>query len=286
MITIAELMTEMRASFRAANLDDPAAEARILLEGMTGYDRTALLTRGDDVVHPDIEVRLRSAVLRRLAGEPPFRILGKRSFYGLEFILSSATLEPRQDTEILVDAVLAQVKNRKDEALRILDLGTGTGAICQALLANLPKASGIGSDLSREALTTASINAHENGLTDRFQAIESHWFEKIEGQFDVIVSNPPYIASDVISTLDREVRDHDPILALDGGEDGLDAYRELARNALPYLCENSIVAVETGFDQRFSVTDIFSSSGYRVIAAVKDYGGNDRVLVFTAEKRP
>jgi release factor glutamine methyltransferase len=219
-------------------------------------------------------------VERRTRGEPPYRILGRRSFYGLEFKLSQATLEPRPDTEILVEAVLEELQGRENEPFAILDLGTGTGAICQALLSQLPNARGVGADLSPDALATAQENATLNGLSTRFEVRQSDWFEKMSGTYDVIVSNPPYIAGKVIPLLEREVRDFDPHLALDGGDDGLDAYREIAAKARPFLKEGGLIAVETGFDQRRSVEEIFRKHGFRLIKARKDYGGNDRVQIF------
>jgi release factor glutamine methyltransferase len=280
MTTLDAAMVYVRGRFLRAGIEEPAAEARIIVGGLLSLERTDFITRGNAHLAPEDESRIRDAVERRIDGEPPYRILGRRSFYGLEFGLSQATLEPRPDTEILVDAVLEELKGREDEPLLILDLGTGTGAICQALLSRLPDARGVGSDLSPDALATAKENAAINGLADRFEVRQSDWFENISGAYDVIVSNPPYIASKVIPLLDREVRDFDPHLALDGGDDGLDAYRAIAANARPFLKENGLIAVETGFDQRHSVEEIFRKSGFRVIAARKDYGGNDRVQIF------
>lgn len=280
MTTLAEMMNHVRNAFMAAGVEDPAAEARIIVGGLLGLDRIDFITRGEDHLSLADEARIHEAVGRRTRGEPPYRILGQRSFYGLEFKLSQGTLEPRPDTEILVDAVLDELKGREREPLAILDLGTGTGAIALALLSHLPKAMGLGVDVSGDALVTAQENAALNGLADRFEVRQSDWFEKISGTYDVIASNPPYIASKVIPSLDREVRDFDPQLALDGGDDGLNAYRAIAANARPFLKENGLIAVETGFDQRVSVEEIFLKHGFRLIKARKDYGGNDRVQIF------
>jgi len=172
------------------------------------------------------------------------------------------------------------LKGRENNPLCIIDLGTGTGAIVLALLSHLPHARGTGVDLSAAALATTQENAAINGLANRFEVRQSDWFENIFGAFDVIVSNPPYIAGKVISSLDREVRDFDPHLALDGGDDGLDAYRAIASGAKPFLKKNALVAVETGFDQRRSVEEIFQNHGFVLTKAWKDYGGNDRAQVF------
>lgn len=159
-------------------------------------------------------------------------------------------------------------------------MGTGTGAICLALLKECPEVTGIGSDISDDALETAARNAARNDLGARFEAIRSDWFEKISGRFDIIVSNPPYIKTDIVATLDQEVRIHDPMAALDGGQDGLAPYRLIAADAGRFLVENGIVGVEIGFDQRLDVSAIFASHGFSLLDAVKDYGGNDRVLTF------
>lgn len=282
--TVGALLRHVRNRLLTAGIEDPAAEARILLGGILGFSPTELITRADRRVGAQSEMRLHETVKRRLAGEPPYRILGRRSFYGLEFTLSRDTLEPRPDTEILVDAVLEALRDRRDEPLAILDLGTGTGAICQALLSQLPHARGTGVDLSQGALDTALENAALNGLAGRFDVLQSDWFEKISGCYDVIASNPPYIASKVIPSLDREVRDFDPHLALDGGDDGLDAYRAIAAAARPFLKQNGLVAVETGYDQRQSVEEIFRKSGFVLAIARKDYGDNDRVQIFRSER--
>jgi release factor glutamine methyltransferase len=283
MTTLDEMMGHLRRAFAVAGVEDPMAEARIIVGGLLGLERADFITKGEEHLGLDDEARILEASGRRKRGEPPYRILGSRPFYGLEFKLSKGTLEPRPDTEILVDTVLDLVKNRRDAPLRILDLGTGTGAICLALLSELPNATGTGADLSADALATATINAELNGLAVRFTAVESRWFDNISGSYDVIVSNPPYIRSSVIPTLDRTVREHDPLLALDGGEDGLDAYRDIAAGARAFLNADGIIAVETGYDQREDVGKVFEKEGFLLLKAVKDYAGNDRVQAFSAK---
>jgi release factor glutamine methyltransferase len=283
MTTLNEMMAHLRNHFAVAGVEDPMAEARILVAGLMGLSRADFISRGEDQISLEHERALHAASGRRVRGEPVYRILGRREFYGLDLGLSKDTLEPRPDTEVLVELVLDLVKARRREPLEILDLGTGTGAICLALLSQLPAARGTGTDLAPGALGQAAANAHANGLSDRFSTIESRWFEKITGRYDVIVSNPPYISSDVIPRLDREVREHDPFLALDGGKDGLDAYRDIAARTATFLTTDGIVAVETGFDQKNSVRAIFESSGFVEIAAAKDLAGNDRAQAFRAK---
>jgi release factor glutamine methyltransferase len=283
MTTLDHMMAHLRNHFMVAGIDDPMAEARILVGGILGLTRTDFITKAEDHIPLAQEIEINAASGRRVRGEPVYRILGKRGFYGLELKISKDTLDPRPDTEALVDLVLDLLKDRKDEPLDILDLGIGTGAIGLALLANLPQARCTGTDLAEGALATAIENAAANGLSGRYMAARSDWFGDLSGQYDVIVSNPPYIRSGVIPTLDREVRDHDPLLALDGGDDGLDAYRAIAEGAGRFLKPAGIIAVETGFDQRFAVRQIFGGAGFEEIAAAKDLAGNDRAQAFKAK---
>lgn len=280
--TISELLQEVRARFAEGDLDDPATEARILVGGLLHFSSTELVTRGSEVAPADDVAAARAAVARRLDHEPVYRILGEREFYGLSLRLSPATLEPRPDTEILVDTMLPHLRRLETELgnVHILDLGTGTGAICLALLHECPQARGVGSDISGEALETARGNAERNGLAARFETAQGSWFDAIHERFHVIVSNPPYIASSVISTLAPEVRDFDPPAALDGGLDGLDAYRAIAKDAERFLYPDGMLGLEIGYDQREAVTSVFEGAGFRLVEAVRDYGQNDRVLVF------
>lgn len=280
--TLSALLSEARQGLLDAGIEAPATDARTLVAGLLDLSATDMLTRGDREISAEERETVMAAVSRRIAREPVHRILGFREFYGLRLSLSPATLEPRPDTEILVDTVLPYLQKVIVEkgAARILDLGTGTGAICLALLHECRDATGVGCDISSDAVEAAIHNAQLNGLQDRFTATVSDWFGAVEGTFDIIVSNPPYIRSDVVATLDPEVREHDPMAALDGGEDGLEAYRMLASGAGAFLGEGGTVAVEIGFDQRDSVSRLFEASGFVRLQAVADYGGNDRALVF------
>ena len=210
------------------------------------------------------------------------RILGYREFYGLRLSLSPETLEPRPDTETLVEAVLPFVKATaaREGACRILDLGTGTGAIALALLSAVPAATATGVDISAGRAGDGGPQCQELGLGGRFTAVQSDWFEKVSGRYHVIAANPPYIPSRDIGNLQDEVRNFDPRLALDGGVDGLNPYRIIAAEAARFLEAESRIAVEIGHTQRNEVTDIFEAAGYAATAALRDLGGNDRVLVF------
>jgi release factor glutamine methyltransferase len=279
--TLGEAVAGARASFAEAGLPDAAIEARLLIGGLLGLSSTEVFVSSDRKLSIDETSLIADAVARRLKREPVHRILGKREFHGLDFLLSEETLEPRPDTEILVDTVLEHLGAADPGEVDLLDLGTGTGAIILSLLKVLSRARGVGSDISADALRTASKNAEHLGLANRFQAIESHWFDKIDGRFDIIVSNPPYIRSDVIPALEPEVRDFDPMAALDGGEDGLSAYRAIADGASGFLKPDGIVGVEIGYDQKDAVAEIFRKADFTLLQARRDYGDNDRVLMFT-----
>lgn len=277
------LLAEVRRRFQAGGIDDPALEARILVGGLLGLTAAGLLSKGGTPVEAEEAARVRAAIERRLSGrEPVYRILGFRPFYGLSLALTPETLEPRPDTEILVERMLPHVAAiaRRTGRCRILDLGTGTGAICLALLAECPEAMGTGVDLSEGAVAAALRNAARNGLDGRFSAAPGDWFDAITGTFDVIVSNPPYIASRIVDELDPEVRNHDPRLALDGGADGLNAYRRIAEGAGAHLEEGGVIGLEIGFDQLESVTKIFETQGFRLLEHAQDLGGRDRVTIF------
>jgi len=281
-ITLGALLSDSRAVLKDAGLEDPALEARILVEHFTGTTRVQALSNPKLAIDPEVADRLKAAVERRRSGEPVYRIVGCRAFYGLELDMSPATLEPRQDTEALVDEMVGFVRDvaKRRGTCRVLDLGTGTGAIALALLSHASAATAVGVDVSEEALSTARANAEKCGVGARFKVVHSDWLDKVEGVFDVIVSNPPYIPSGLIANLDPEVRDFDPHAALDGGEDGLDAYRVLAEEAGTHLAPEGRIAVEIGSDQRLDVATIFARQGYKLLAERKDLGGRDRVLVF------
>lgn len=281
--TLAEALAAARRRLEDAGIADAARDARALLDGLLHLSSTAFLVDGDRPLTGEQMITIEGAIERRAKREPVHRILGRRAFSRLDLMLSPDTLEPRPDTEILVDTLVPHVRRFVSDrgACRILDLGTGTGAICLALLDLVPGATGVGADVSQGALETAMRNADMNGLAGRFDVVESDWFAAVTGVFDIIVSNPPYIVHSVVETLDEEVRLHDPILALDGGDDGLDAYRAIAAGAADHLAQDGLVAYEIGYDQKASVTGIMREKGFARIAAVEDLGGNDRVLVFS-----
>ena len=282
-VTLAGMLADARRRLSEAGIAEAAQDARALIAGLLGLSSTAFVTNGARALDNGEVAAIETALVRRAAREPVHRILGRRAFSRLDLLLSPETLEPRPDTEILVDTLVPHARRMVAEkgSCRILDLGTGTGAICLALLDLVPGAVGVGADLSPGALETARRNADINGVADRFEAVESDWFSAVTGAFDIIVSNPPYIVRSVVGMLDEDVRLYDPILALDGGEDGLDAYRTIAAGVGDHLRENGLVAYEIGYDQKESVTALMHEKGFVHVEAVKDFGGNDRVLVFS-----
>jgi release factor glutamine methyltransferase len=280
--TALRLVENLRRRFEQAGVASPESDARALVCGMLGIDLTRLVL--DTEIRPDAATmrRIADAAERRCSREPVHRILGRRFFYGLELSLSEATLEPRPDTETLVETALRSVLatvERKGHC-SILDLGTGTGAIGLALMSKVGAAHVVATDIAGPALETAAANARALGFDDRFRTIRSDWFENVEGVFDVIVSNPPYIRTADIAGLAPEVRLHDPRAALDGGADGLDAYRVVSGEAADYLDSEGRIVVETGFDQHLQIIALFEQSGYVCESREKDLGGNDRVLAF------
>lgn len=276
------LVRHLRAELEAAGKPDAALDARLIVEHFTDTTRTDAVLDPDRQVGDSAYQEILAALARRLAGEPVHRIIGAREFYSLKLTLSPSTLEPRPDTEALVDLALPHVRRAaaKTGSCRILDLGTGTGAIALALVSQEQRASVVAVDISDDALETASRNADINGLSARFSARKSDWYETVAERFHVIVSNPPYIPSTEIASLEREVREHDPLAALDGGADGLDAYRKIAAGAFAHLEADGIVAVEIGFGQEVDVTAIFGAAGFDLVAEAEDLAGRTRALAF------
>ena len=280
--TVGTLLAELRRAFSDKGIDTAGLDARLLVGGILDLDSTALLTGTDRAVSQEQAEAVRSAMNQRLAGRPVHRILGARKFHGLDLRLSPETLEPRPDTETLVEASLtavAAIAAAKGEC-RVLDLGIGTGAVGLAIIADCGQATCLGIDIAPGAVTTAAENAARLGLSGRYEAKIGDWFEGISDQFDVIVSNPPYIRSEDIAGLADEVRLHDPLAALDGGADGLDAYRMIAAGAQAKLLAGGAVFVEIGIGQTDDVSALFTASGLVRTGVFKDFAGIERVIGF------
>jgi release factor glutamine methyltransferase len=281
-MTLQELHRAIRRSLEAAGIAEAALDARLIVEYGTGTTRLDLVREPSRPVSPAEGDAVAVAVARRLAGEPVHRILGRREFYGLDLALSPDTLEPRPDTEILVDLALPRLGAiaARRGACRVLDLGTGTGAIALAVLSAVPQARVVAVDVAPGALDTAVDNARAAGLDGRFEPLLSDWFEKTLGAYDAILSNPPYISDREYGELPREVRDHDPFRALHGGEDGLDAYRRIADGAAERLEPGGFVGLEIGSRQKAAVVALFQGRGFVLEGEATDLAGRDRALVF------
>jgi release factor glutamine methyltransferase len=253
----------LAARLRSAGIDEAELDARILLGAVLDLDLTGMIAQATRPLTSTEAARLARYAQRRIAGEPTARILGSREFWGLSFQLSPATLEPRPDTETVVELALELLRadGGSDRPLRIADLGTGTGAILLALLSELPAATGIGTDISEAALQTAAANAARAGLSGRATFVACDYASGLSGPFDLIVSNPPYIRSADIGSLAVEVRNHDPLAALDGGTDGLDAYRTLVPQAARLLAPGAALVVEAGEGQSGQIQALMVAAG-------------------------
>jgi release factor glutamine methyltransferase len=258
--------------------DSAALDAKRLVGFALGLSDIELATREGEPVDDAGARRVADLLQRRLTGESVARIVGEREFYGLAFGLNGATLEPRPETELLVDLAVRS----SPVGGTILDLGTGTGVIAISVLVNRPDVTAVVTDLSVETLTAAQGNATRHGVVERIGFLQGSWFEALStglDRFDLIVSNPPYIVSAIVDTLAREVRDFDPRLALDGGPDGLAPYRIIATEAAGYLKPGGLVIVEIGYDQGASVAALFTHAGFVDVVVHKDLAGLDRVVV-------
>lgn len=277
-MTIAELLGETAAVLSQAGFSEPRRRARRMLAETLGLSAAELLARSaEPLLVREIE-RGRAMVGRMAAGEPLSRILGRRAFWGLEFALSAATLDPRPESETIVEAVRCRLETR-DTGFRFLDLGAGTGCLLLALLAEFPRALGIGIDIAAEAVATARRNARALGFADRALFFVGDWTRAVRGRFDAIVANPPYVETAALADLPREVVAYDPRQALDGGMDGVAAYRAFAPDLPALLAPAGVFACEIGWGQSPAVVAILAAGGLRVEAVVRDLAGVARVLV-------
>jgi release factor glutamine methyltransferase len=260
--TVETARRRLAARFKSGAIDSPELDARMLVGAALGLDLTGMIAAATRPVTAAEAARLEDFAGRRLKGEPVARILGSREFWGLPLQLSAATLVPRPDTETVVALALQMLRAGPGaDRPRIVDLGTGSGAILLALLSELPDAMGVGTDISTAALRTARANARNLGLARRAAFVACDYASALSGAFDLIVSNPPYIRSGEINDLASEVRDHDPLGALDGGSDGLDAYRALIPQAVRLLAPGGGLALEVGHDQGADVEQLMAAAG-------------------------
>ena len=278
--TIADARRMLVESFRQAGIDEAEADARLLVGHALRIDRTRLLSDSGRLLEAHEVNAIQALAARRLQREPVARITGVKEFWSLALQVTDAVLVPRPDTETVVELALDFIDRGglRKERLRLLDIGTGTGAIALALLSELPNAVATLSDISEPALGVARANAQRHDLTARCTFAISDIADGLNGPFDLIVSNPPYIAQPDIAALDPEVRDHDPMLALDGGSEGLDVYRAIANEARRLLAPAGRLIVELGAGQEAAVRSLFTKAGLTVGAARHDLAAIPRAL--------
>jgi release factor glutamine methyltransferase len=278
--SVSEALRLVALSFRTAAIEEPEADARALLGHALHLDRARLVAQSDRILEAREIAVITALAARRLNHEPVSRILGRKEFWSLALSVSPEVLVPRPDTETVVEAALDFIVGRglRMEKLRILDIGTGSGALLLALLHELPNAIGTGTDISARALQVARANAAHCGLEARCSFVACDMAGGVRGPFDLVVSNPPYVAHGEIASLAPEVRDYDPTIALDGGHDGLDAYRAIAAQAKYLLAPGGRLFVELGAGQEAAVRALFTNAGLTVDAARKDLAGIPRVL--------
>lgn len=263
-----------------AGIEESTLDARLLLEAVCGTDRNDLLVHGEQPVEPEAEEKYFGWIGKRAGRIPLQQLTGEQDFMGLTFTVNENVLIPRQDTEILVEEVLKELH----DGMRVLDMCTGSGCILLSLLHYSNDCEGLGVDLSAEALEVAGRNVLKVLTPEKAEHVhflQSDLFEKVEGKFEIIVSNPPYIASAEVDRLMPEVRDHEPRMALDGTEDGLEFYRRIIAEAGQYLVSSGMLFFEIGYDQGQAVSELMRTEGYRKVQVVQDYAGLDRVVFGT-----
>lgn len=258
---------------KSANVPDAANDARILLAHALKIERSRLLLVLADKISINAIEEFETVIKARCDRQPVSQIIGKRSFYGRDFIVSPDVLDPRPDTELLIEAALVETFDT------VLDLGTGSGCILLTLLAESQHSSGVGTDISPQALSISNKNAELHNLSDRAEFLLSNWFSKITQPYDLIVSNPPYISADEMPALAPELRIWEPEIALTPGGDGLDAYRMIIATAQMYLSAKGRLIVEIGHKQGLAVSAMFQSAGFQGINILKDMNGHDRVVL-------
>lgn len=278
-ISIGAARRMVTQAFRNGALDSPELDARVLMGHALGLDHTALASNSERKLAGAEAAAIAALAARRLAHEPVARIVGSKEFWGLEFRLAPATLVPRPETETVVETALDAIQANGARALRIADFGTGSGALLLALLSELPHATGVGTDISPAALATARDNAGRLGFASRAHFVACDYGAALRGPFDLVVSNPPYIASADIAGLAPEVHDHDPRAALDGGASGLDGYRAVVADAGRILAPKGILVVELGAGQASPVAGLMRQGGMFAEDPRADLSGHFRALL-------
>lgn len=278
-VSVADARRVLAASFRAAGLDTPELDARLLVGHALGLDHAALVAQSDRMICSQEADRIRSVAARRIGREPVARILGRKEFWSLPLAITAAVLVPRPETETLVEAALGLIEAKSGEGVRIADLGTGSGALLVALLHELRGAQVVGTDVSPAVLDLARENCRRLGFSERAAFVACDFGAALGGGFDLVVSNPPYVAEREWTRLDPEARNWDPKLALDGGIDGLEAYRRIAADARRLLAPGAHIVIELGAGLADPAAKVFAAAGLVIRATRPDLNGVPRALV-------
>jgi release factor glutamine methyltransferase len=275
---IQEILNEAVCKLKKENIEEPVLKARLLLCYILKVEKEYLIVNANKEVDEKQGIEYNKVLQKLINGYPIQYITNSQEFMKLNFYVDENVLIPRADTEITVLEVISYCKNMRKDNIKILDLCTGSGAIAISLKKYIPNCEVVAIDISDKAIEVAKKNEEKNNLRN-IQWIRSNLFENVSGKFDVIVSNPPYIKKDVIKTLDKQVQ-KEPIIALDGGEDGLFFYKEIMKNVINYLNEQGAIFLEIGFDQKEDVINIIKNTNkYTQIIAKKDLAGNDRMVI-------
>lgn len=277
-MTVTEWRVAIEKALSKAGFENAYQEAKWLLAGALCKDSAFIILNPHYNLTESEALLLQEWLKRRLEGEPLSRIKGMREFWSLPFHLNEHTLDPRPETEIIIEGVLQRVGSHKNDPWRILDLGTGSGCILISLLHELKKATGLGVDINEGALSIANLNAALHNVSDRVTFFPSNWGKELKDHFDIIVSNPPYIPLSEKENLQIEVRQYDPSLALFGGEDGLACYRILVHEIKRLLSPKGFAVLEIGFNQRQEVEALFHKAGLKILFVLQDLAGIDRVI--------
>ena len=275
---LSELKKKLSKNFLINGIETPELDARLVLKEVLSFDDKDLILKENLDISEELTKKIFAIEARRLKGEPISKIFKKRDFYKSTFIISNDVLDPRPETELIVEIANDFIK--KNKVKNILDLGTGSGCILLSVLKENKMINGLGIDLSEEAIKIAQKNSKKLQLDNQSNFLISNWMSSINFRYDIVVSNPPYIASNDIKKLAEDVKSYDPLLSLDGGDDGLNCYRAIAKDLKRVINKNAIIIVEIGYNQSISVIEIFKKNDFKLIKKYNDINGLERVLTF------
>lgn len=273
-----EIQRKLCNNFSTIGIETPELDARIILKEVLSLDDKDLILKESLDIPEEMIEKIITIESRRLNGEPISKIFKKRDFYNSTFVISNDVLDPRPETELIVE--IANNYINKNEVKNILDLGTGSGCILLSILNENRMINGLGIDLSKEAISIAKQNSKKLNLETQSNFLVSNWMSSVNYKYDLVVSNPPYIASEDIKKLSKSVKIYDPILSLDGGDDGLNSYRLIASDLKRIISMNALIIIEIGYNQSLQVIDIFKKNDFKLIKKYNDINGLDRVLTF------